>query len=186
MQNSEYTTNTVPLHSFTTANISTPPTPGANSVLVEQKGNMNNSKGILFFLALIVVAAGTATGFGIQKLKGDSGPGIYKGSPIQQVAGNSIKNGDVFGSASESDFKDSVEGYLAAGGLEGEGSNKLLRAGGESQTVYLTSSVTDLTKFEGMHVKIWGETFKGQKAGWLMDVGRVQIIETQGKPPTEK
>jgi hypothetical protein len=36
-----------------------------------------------------------------------------------------------------------------------------------------------------MQVKVWGETFKGQKAGWLMDVGRVQVIDTEAEAPVE-
>jgi hypothetical protein len=97
-----------------------------------------------------------------------------------------VKNGEVFGLPDTETFKDSAEGYLEEGGLEGEGSHHLLRAGGASQTVYLTSSVTDLDKFKGMQVKIWGETFKAQHAGWLMDVGRVQVVATQGNKPAEK
>ena len=34
-----------------------------------------------------------------------------------------------------------------------------------------------------MEVQIWGETFKGQKAGWLMDVGRIKVIEVEGESP---
>jgi hypothetical protein len=29
----------------------------------------------------------------------------------------------------------------------------------------------------GKKVQVWGETFKGQKAGWLMDVGRIKALE---------
>lgn len=96
-----------------------------------------------------------------------------------------IKNGDVFGSADASAFKDSAQGYLEIGGLNEEGSHKLLRTGGSSQTVYLTSSVTDLDKFNGMEVKVWGETQAGNKVGWLMDVGRVEIINIKGIAPEE-
>lgn len=96
-----------------------------------------------------------------------------------------IKNGDVFGSADASAFKDSAQGYLEIGGLNEEGSHKLLRTGGSSQTVYLTSSVTDLDKFNGMEVKVWGETQAGNKVGWLMDVGRVEIINIKGVAPEE-
>lgn len=66
-----------------------------------------------------------------------------------------------------------------------EGSHKLLRTGGNSQTVYLTSSVTDLDKFNGMEVKVWGETQAGNKVGWLMDVGRVEIVNVKGVVPEE-
>jgi hypothetical protein len=37
-----------------------------------------------------------------------------------------------------------------------------------------------------MIVKVWGETNKAQKAGWLMDVGRVQVVNPQGEAPAEK
>jgi hypothetical protein len=73
-------------------------------------------------------------------------------------------------------FKDTAEGKLEKGGLNGEGSHHLVRPGGESQTVYLTSSIVDLDKFVGSKVKIWGETFAAQKAGWLMDVGRLEVL----------
>lgn len=97
---------------------------------------------------------------------------------------SSIKKGDIFGSNNPDDFVDSAQGYLQAGGLNGEGSHALLRQGGASQTVYLTSSVTDLDKFVGMDVRVWGETFSGQSVGWLMDVGRVEVLNTQGTDPS--
>lgn len=136
---------------------------------------------------LFAVFAGVGTGYGFNKIGKSGSAALGTAGPIQQVAttGN-IKDGDVFGSADESTFKDSAEGYIKAGGIEGEGSHQLVRPGGETQTVYLTSSVTDMDKFVGMEVKVWGETFKGQKAGWLMDVGRVQILKSQGVEPTEE
>ena len=48
--------------------------------------------------------------------------------------------------------------------------------GDASQNVYLTSSVIDLSKYTGKKVQVWGETFQGQKAGWLMDVGRIKLL----------
>lgn len=129
---------------------------------------------------LVVLVAGSATGYGAYQLTTQSGSSDPENiENIEQVAGSSVKNGDVFGSANEDAFKDSAEGVLQAGGINGEGSHQLLREGGESQTVYLTSSVTDLDKLVGMKVKVWGETFKAQQAGWLMDVGRVQVQETK-------
>jgi hypothetical protein len=96
---------------------------------------------------------------------------------------STIKAGDVFGSSDEASFKDRAEGYLEAGGINGEGSHALVRSKDVSQTVYLTSSVTDLDKFVGMEVKVWGETFRGQAAGWLMDVGRVEVTTVAGVKP---
>jgi len=73
-------------------------------------------------------------------------------------------------------FKDSAEGVLKAGGLEGEGSFHLQRPGGASQNAYLTSSTVDLSIYEGKKVRVWGATFSGQKAAWLMDVGLVELL----------
>lgn len=147
---------------------------------------MKANNKMFIILCLFVLLGGSATGVGLSKLKAkENGGGNAgeSGTPLQQVATGNINNGDVFGSQEEKDFKDSAEGYLEIGGLEGEGSHHLLRDGGPSQTVYLTSSSTDLDKFQGMQVKVWGETFKGQKAGWLMDVGRVKVMEVNAQPP---
>jgi hypothetical protein len=146
---------------------------------------------ILAVLSLVAILAGVGTGYGGFKLQTQADNGTSSisggGGEIQQVAEEgAIKIGDVFGVDDADTFKDKAEGYLELGGLDGEGSHKLLRPGGISQTVYLTSSVTDLDKFDGMEVKIGGETFKGQKAGWLMDVGRVEVVELQGKAPKEE
>jgi hypothetical protein len=151
----------------------------------EGETTMKSKNGVFIILCLLALVGGSATGIGLSKLnaKEDAGSISESGEPLQQVASGNVKEGDVFGSQEEKDFKDSAEGYLQVGGLDGEGSHKLLREGGQSQTVYLTSSSTDLDKFDGMKVKVWGETFKGQKAGWLMDVGRVKIVELGAQPP---
>lgn len=139
-------------------------------------------KKMLITLGVVAIVAGLGTGFGAFRLQEKS---TTTDSPVadQQVAGETVHAGDVFGIKDDKTFKDSAEGYLAAGGTNGEGSHRLLREGGASQTVYLTSSVTDLDKLVGMQVKVWGETFKGQRAGWLMDVGRVQVIELESEAP---
>ncbi|EKE14131.1 MAG: hypothetical protein ACD_12C00663G0004 [uncultured bacterium] len=72
-------------------------------------------------------------------------------------------------------FKDSVEGILREGGIDGEGNFHIERPGGVSQNAYLTSSTVDLSVYIGKKVKVWGQTFSGQKAGWLMDVGLVEV-----------
>ena len=43
--------------------------------------------------------------------------------------------------------------------------------------VALTSSVVDLSKYEGKKIKVHGETQKALKEGWLMDVGKVDEIK---------
>lgn len=81
------------------------------------------------------------------------------------------------GIADKKTFKDQAEGILREGGINGEGNFHLERPGGESQNVYLTSSTVDLSLYLGKKVRVWGETFKGEKAGWLMDVGFVELLQ---------
>lgn len=89
----------------------------------------------------------------------------------------SVPKGTIIGSNDLKTFKDTTEGILQRGGIDGEGQYHLVRPGGDSQNVYVTSSLVDLSQFVGVKVKVWGETQKAQKAGWLMDVGRVQVLE---------
>lgn len=140
----------------------------------------------IMIAALLAVIAGVGTGFAANRLVNSVDTGVPEGGNLQRVADDTAKEGDVFGSPDTDAFKDSAEGYLEAGGVDGEGSHRLYRPGGEAQTVYLTSSVTDLDKLVGMEVKVWGETYKGQKAGWLMDVGRVKVIKVEGESPIVK
>ena len=53
----------------------------------------------------------------------------------------------------------------------------LLREGGESQTAYLTSSVLDLDMFIGRKVQVWGQTFDSTNVAWLMDIGKIKVLE---------
>lgn len=85
--------------------------------------------------------------------------------------------GTTFGSNDTKTFNDTAEGVLKTGGIDGEGQFHLERPGGESQYVYLTSSAVDLSLVKGKKVKVWGQTQKAQHAGWLMDVGRVEVLE---------
>lgn len=156
-----------------------------HSQKIEQGSMKKTTASMVVVICAIALAAGVGTGWGSFKLfaGGSSSSGLTT-APVQQVATGTVKAGDVFGSKETAAFKDNAKGYLEKGGVDGEGSHKLLRIGGISQTVYLTSSVTDLDKFVGMEVEVWGETFAAQKAGWLMDVGRVQVVKVQGENPS--
>jgi hypothetical protein len=127
-------------------------------------------------LALIVIILGIGSGYFLSSQKRSSG-GALSGKQVAPAPSGEIKKGQIFGSADEKAFRDSAEGTLQKGGLDTEGSHKLIRPGGDSQTVYLTSSALDLDQFVGKKVKVWGETNKATKAGWFMDVGRVEILE---------
>jgi len=124
--------------------------------------------------AVAVVLLGIGTGYVASGKGGAALPGQKK--LLLEVKDGSQK-GQVYGSSDEKSFKDSAEGTLEKGGVDGEGSHKLIRPGGDSQTVYITSSIINLDQFSGRKVKVWGQTYKAQKAGWLMDVGRVEIVE---------
>ncbi|MCX6705416.1 MAG: hypothetical protein NT162_03745 [Candidatus Woesebacteria bacterium] len=70
---------------------------------------------------------------------------------------------------------DTATGILATGGLNNEGTFHLVREGGPSKYVYLTSSVVDLNNFVDKKVELWGQTLASKKVGWLMDVAKIKI-----------
>lgn len=121
--------------------------------------------GLLFMVIFLAVVLGVVSGFGVVKYR-QSNAG---------VTGERVKTKTEVGIKDERTFKDSTEGKLVRGGINGEGTHHLERTGGESQNVYLTSSVVDLDQFVGKKVKVYGQTFAAQTAGWFMDVGRVEI-----------
>lgn len=127
-----------------------------------------NIRQLLLPLLLVVgiIGAGVLTGFFLSK---------KVASPT--MAPGAVQEGKEVGSTDIKTFKDTAIGVIEKGGLNGEGTHKLIREGGPSQTAYLTSSIIDLDQFLGKKVQVWGETFKGQKAGWFMDIGRVKILE---------
>lgn len=123
---------------------------------------------------LVVILVGIGTGWKI------SGSQVL-GSGASNVSGNAapgvVKKGTEIGSTDTKTFKDEAEGILQAGGVNGEGAYHLDRPGGESQTAALTSSVLDLDEFVGKKIHVWGESQKSTKAAWLMDVGKIKVIE---------
>ena len=76
-----------------------------------------------------------------------------------------------------SEFPDSAEGILKEGGIDGEGNFHLERPGGPSQNVYLFSNTVDLSEFVGKKVMVQGKTYAAEKAGWLMEVGYIEVIQ---------
>lgn len=138
------------------------------------------SSGSLFsmkFIAVILVITILGIGAGYMLRKG-SGGGNMSGSTSATTNGSangSISSGTMLGTDDTSTFKDTAEGVLKNGGIEGEGQFHLVRPGGDSQSVYMTSSTVDLSKLIDRKIKVWGQTQKAAHAGWLMDVGRVQV-----------
>jgi hypothetical protein len=146
-----------------------------SAVMHKFNDKTNNAYIIKFMIAaIVVIALGTGSGYVLAKLN----PNIIqeKAAPSPQDE-NAVEIGKTYGSNDTSTFKDSTEGTLKEGGIEGEGQYHLVRPGGESQNVYLTSSLVDLSLFIDREIKVWGQTQAAQKAGWLMDVGRVEVLE---------
>lgn len=130
----------------------------------------------VFLIAAIIFVVGIGSGYVFSRL-GGAGLPLVGNKPVAQVENGNVEKGKIYGSSDEKSFRDSAEGTLQKGGLDGEGSHKLIRPGGDSQTAYLTSSTLSLDGFVGRKVKVWGETYQAQKAGWFMDVGRIQVLD---------
>lgn len=126
----------------------------------------------LLAVLFLIVILGVGSGYLLSK-NGNFAGGV---SLKEKVGSLSISKGKVIGSDDTKTFKDTAEGVLKTGGIDGEGQFHLQRPGGESQNVYLTSSIVDLSQYAEKKVKVWGETHKAQHAGWLMDVGRLEVL----------
>lgn len=139
-----------------------------------QLGENFKSEVLLPALVILgVILLGGATGW----VFSSGGAGGVKDRITAAPGAKVEQGGKEVGIEDEKTFRDQAEGVLEEGGINGEGTHHLVREGGPSQNVYLTSSVVDLDQFVGKKVQVWGETFAAQKAGWLMDVGRVRVVE---------
>ncbi len=147
-------------------------TSGVSSENITKKFlNPANPTKMLLSIIIVAVVLGTLTGYIMsQKGGGLASPG---------ASGNTTAN--VTNPQQDTKtFKDFAEGTIKAkpspsDGTYSEGTHTLLREG--AVPVALTSSVVDLSKYEGKKVKVYGETQKALKEGWLMDVGKVDEIK---------
>ncbi|MDO8340455.1 MAG: hypothetical protein Q7T59_00595 [Candidatus Woesebacteria bacterium] len=124
---------------------------------------------ILGVVSVLVVLAGIGTGYYFSGVK-DGGKLIKSGDSIKVTQNEA-------GITDESKFSTTTDGVLTEGGIGGEGTYHLVRGSGPSQYAYLTSSVIDMGPFVGKKVQIWGETVSGKKAGWLIDVGKIKVVD---------
>lgn len=145
----------------------------ATPVMHRFKEEQGVSVGKALFLFVLSACLGVGSGWAMVTVTRDSAGNVLPAP----TAENAVVVGQSYGSADTKLFRDTTEGTLAEGGIDGEGQYHLVRSGGESQNVYLTSSTVDLSLFVGRKIKIAGQTQEGQKAGWLMDVGRVEVLE---------
>ncbi|MCL4374687.1 hypothetical protein M1523_02395 [Patescibacteria group bacterium] len=141
-----------------------------NPTVIHQFGTNNNAgkKPLLLLIAVLVLSgvAGTLVGYLFGHGSGNK--------PTNATSTTAVKN--AAGIADKKTFKDKAEGILHTGGIDGEGNFHLERPGGVSQNVYLTSSTVDLQPYVNKKIRVWGVTFQAQKAGWLMDVGYVEVL----------
>ncbi len=126
-----------------------------------------NPSRLLLIVVIVSVVLGTVTGFILANKGGGGLKSAGLGLPAAKNAQSDTRT-----------FKDFAEGKIVAKpqpndpGEYVEGTHALVREG--SVPVALTSSVVDLSKYEGKKVKVYGETQKALKEGWLMDVGKVE------------
>lgn len=125
----------------------------------------------LIIVGVIVVILGLVSGYFLSK----SSP--KKVLNVDSTTNSAVDSANIVGSSDTKTFSDVATGKLEKGGIKGEGTHHLTRPGGISQTVYLVSSIVDLDQFDGKQVEVNGQTLKGRQAGWLMDVGRVKVLE---------
>lgn len=137
---------------------------------INKQENSSFGKVIIFFLILLILGVGS--GYVISKAVRKT---TVMGATTQNGSIQVVK-GAIYGSDDTKTFSDSATGTLQEGGIDGEGQFHLTRPGGDSQNVYLTSSIVDLSQFIGKQIKVNGQTQKAQHAGWLMDVGRVEVL----------
>ncbi|KKR10704.1 MAG: hypothetical protein UT39_C0016G0009 [Candidatus Woesebacteria bacterium GW2011_GWA1_39_21] len=132
-----------------------------------------NKNTLLMVLAsVLVVVLGVTTGW---FLAGNKQAGSSPtGSSDSSSSGGSATEAGI---GDESSYSSTAEGVLKQGGIKGEGTHYIDRGLGEGKYVYLTSSVVDLDSFVDKKVQVWGETISAKYASWLIDVGRIKVVD---------
>ncbi len=148
-----------------------PPAPVVKKIITEES---KMKKFIPIIIAVLVVLAGVMSGKTMAS--GKSGSSSQTPSGVA-VGDDKVGSDNEVGIDDSETFKDTAEGTLVEGGIDGEGTHHLDRDLGETKYVYLTSTAINLDNFIGKKIQVWGQTIAGKKAGWLMDVGRVKVLE---------
>lgn len=139
--------------------------------LTRSFGTASNLNKLLIGVLVVSLVLGAATGYilATKSTNGTSGNKVG-GLTAPKTAQQDTRT-----------FRDFAEGVVkptpkpTKAGEYSEGTHLLEREG--ATPVALTSSVVDLSQYEGKKVKVFGETQKALKAGWLMDVGKVEEIQ---------
>lgn len=140
----------------------------------------SNSSSLSLPIVTIIVFVALAIGFWLSRTTAGSNSSSVSSNQLVQSTDNlsadKVVVGKVYGST-DSKFSDSATGVIQKGGINGEGTHTLVRDGGPTQSAALTSSVVDLDLFIDKKVEIKGQTNSSRKAGWLLDVGSVKVIQ---------
>ena len=129
---------------------------------------------LIVVFILVVVAAGAVSGYFLAKGKVANIGGV---TPKEQKVEPGKPPPPQLDTQT---FRDRAVGVIEKNDLGdkyAQGTHKLAREGGPSQTAYLVSSVVDLNLYLGKKVEVWGETFSSAQVGWLMDVGKVNAVD---------
>ncbi len=131
--------------------------------------NIENPMRLLLGIVIAALVLGTLTGYILSTKNNGSTTASFSLTPAKTAQQDTRT------------FKDFAEGTVKVRPEPTnpdeyvEGTHLLVREG--SVPVAMTSSVVDLSKYEGKKVKVFGETQKALKEGWLMDVGKVEEIK---------
>ncbi len=122
----------------------------------------------MIIFCFLIVAGGIGTGW---ILAG----GSEKTSANINIPGITQTSGEA-GVQDESSFDaKALEGVIEEGGVSGEGTHHLVREGGKSQYIYLTSSVIDLQSYVGKNVQLWGSWMSAKNP--MVDVGKIKVLK---------
>lgn len=133
---------------------------------------------LMILLAVLVIFLGAGSGYLLVMTVGT--PKSSRTRTTLPGGKSKVKKGETFGVDNPEVYRDQATGVLKQNdkSFTDEGSHVLIRdENNPSQNAYLTSTVLDLNLFVDREVEVWGETFAAQKAGWLMDVGKVKVLK---------
>jgi len=138
---------------------------------IEEVSMTKQMKLIISGVFVVMILLGVLTGYFI------AGGKTSSSSASNAAAGPTATGKNVFGSADTKTFTDSATGVIEKEGISQEGTHKLIRDGGPSQTACLVSSVLDLDEFVGKKVTVLSKTMEAKSCPWLMDVGQIKVLE---------
>ncbi|CAN5317393.1 hypothetical protein BH10PAT1_BH10PAT1_3920 [soil metagenome] len=129
-----------------------------------------NTKPMMIGAAIIIIVVGIGVGYMVSNKKSVSTTSTASTSVVKV-------NKDEAGVTDLTNYKDTATGTLQVGGIKGEGTYHLDRPGGATQTVYLNSAILNMGPFVGKKVQVWGQSQASDRAPWLMDVGKIQVVQ---------